>query len=484
MKHTTKVQGAAIPNSAVLGTFEGECADSNITNKNGLDITREVWEHVFDSDEYQEGIKLGHFIGYLGHPDDPGAQDFEHACIVMTEGHIDDDGKVYGKFNLVDTPVGRIVKSFIDAGVTFGISVRGAGDVISNSVDPDTFVFRGFDLVTFPAYPEAIPVFSEIAASSDVETQQKYKRICAAVSDNIEGLDSVDAVETLQACFAKQSDTYKELEQRKHEIESSSKEVYYPDESDVFEEVTAAKIKGLTSLYIESCKEIKRLRAVNAALRKDVVTIKASNTRKLASLKRIMASQVASMDQSISDLGKERANAIEANKLAKVQASRDIKRLKSANAAEIASLKSKINNLETTNLKYKHKIEANSAELDDKAKIIASLQTQVKETVHDRDTAEAQSSNLDARLSELRQQITACQALLRDYQDAYANLYANATGVTISNVAITATTSTSDLRRIIDRAAVTATTEVDSDYTPTDEFDLDVDNSDDSLVVL
>ena len=34
--------------SSILGTFEGECADSNITNKNGLDITREVWETVFD----------------------------------------------------------------------------------------------------------------------------------------------------------------------------------------------------------------------------------------------------------------------------------------------------------------------------------------------------------------------------------------------------------------------------------------------------
>ena len=48
------------------------------------------------------------------------------------------------QFDLIDTPVGRIVKTFQDAGVTFGISVRGAGDIINNSVDPDTFVFIVF----------------------------------------------------------------------------------------------------------------------------------------------------------------------------------------------------------------------------------------------------------------------------------------------------------------------------------------------------
>ena len=40
----------------ILGTYEGEALDTQITNKNGLDITREVIEVVLDSDEYREGI--------------------------------------------------------------------------------------------------------------------------------------------------------------------------------------------------------------------------------------------------------------------------------------------------------------------------------------------------------------------------------------------------------------------------------------------
>ena len=83
-----------------------------------------------------------HYIGFLGHPVDPGCQDFKDACIVMTECHIEDNGDVIGTFDLIDTPVGRIVKAFIDAGVKWCLSIRGAGDVgPDGTVDPDTFVF-------------------------------------------------------------------------------------------------------------------------------------------------------------------------------------------------------------------------------------------------------------------------------------------------------------------------------------------------------
>ena len=67
----------------ILDTYEGEILDTNITNKNGLDITRDVME--------------------------------------------------YGKFNLIDTPVGQIVKKFQDAGVIFGISIRGSKKGDANS---------------------------------------------------------------------------------------------------------------------------------------------------------------------------------------------------------------------------------------------------------------------------------------------------------------------------------------------------------------
>lgn len=41
-------------NNSILGTFSGECADSAITNLNGMDISREVFEKLFESDEYKK----------------------------------------------------------------------------------------------------------------------------------------------------------------------------------------------------------------------------------------------------------------------------------------------------------------------------------------------------------------------------------------------------------------------------------------------
>ena len=84
-------------NNAIIGTFEGKCADGLVTNANNMDIPTEVWTTLFNSDSYKQAIKLGWYIGFLGHPEDPNCMDFKNACIVMTEGHIDDNGEVYGK---------------------------------------------------------------------------------------------------------------------------------------------------------------------------------------------------------------------------------------------------------------------------------------------------------------------------------------------------------------------------------------------------
>ena len=43
--------------SAIIGTYEGEVLDSNITNKNGLDITVDVMKAVLESEDYKDGIE-------------------------------------------------------------------------------------------------------------------------------------------------------------------------------------------------------------------------------------------------------------------------------------------------------------------------------------------------------------------------------------------------------------------------------------------
>lgn len=409
----TSAEATENKNLAILGTYEGECADSNITNLNGLDITRPVWENVFNSEDYKKAIELGHYIGYLGHPEDPNCMDFKDACIVMTEGHIDDNGKVYGKFNLVDTPVGRIVKTFQDAGVTFGISVRGAGDIENNSVDPETFIFRGFDLVTFPAFPESIPKF--VAASSDAESQAKYKKICAAVNNNLHNITSSEALKIIQSQFAEQSDEYRNIEARISEL------------GDEVEDISDEKIQAVTALYLESIEANDQLKSKIHSMEKAYSSEIVKHRRKIASLERICLSQSIKMQEAI------RASEI---------------RAKTAVAAS-SKLKKSLLSARENNLKYIQKIDASKKDIDEKTSVISSLQSQLSKTVTAAENDKRRSSNLDEKLARLTSEISACKKMLAEYQDAYANLYSSALGVDLKNITVTATTSVDELQRSI-----------------------------------
>lgn len=414
-----------LKDSVILGTFEGECADADITNLNGLDITRPVWENVFNSEDFKQGIELGWYIGFLGHPEDPNCMDFRNACIVMTDGRIDSDGKVYGKFNLIDTPVGRIVKSFIDGGVTFGISVRGAGDVDNNSVDPDTFVFRGFDLVSFPAYPNSIPEFTSIAASSDVKEQKKYKNICKTLNENIDGLNTKESIKIVKACFAPQSEEYKTLDEKLNEMDKI--------EGDVIEEENVTLLKNelgaLTHLYSQAVAEIQSLKERLNTLTKTNESLLSSTNRKVKAIKKIAASQHTYLKDELDNVRFK--NKVLSNNLNKVKD-------ESIKASKL-------------NLKYKMNIESNAKKLRDMEAIIASLTESKSKTVENLTQYKAKVSNLEKKITDLSQDIKASENIIADYQDAYAKLYANALGTQLDQISVTSATTVNELEKAIGR---------------------------------
>lgn len=456
MRNVTKIKpisSAQAPSSvSILGTYEGECADANITNANGLDITRPVWETVFASEDYKKAIDLGWYIGFLGHPEDPNCMDFEHGCIVMTEGHIDDEGKIHGKFNLIDTPVGRVVKAFQDAGVTFGISVRGAGDIVDNSVEPDTFVFRGFDLVTFPAFPDSIPTFTAVAASTDASNRAKYQKVCAAVNTNLKDITSTETLDIIQSQFAKQSKEYAAIEARKCELKQSCNTDDVGDVTDEeLEDIAAEKIRCITNLYLDQVEANRQLSSENASLRNQLKTIESSFNRKISSLKRITSSQ-------ISDIRSE---------------SEQIKR-----DSKSAVLQSK-----SENLKYKQKIDAANSEIRNKDSIISKLRAKLDETVNEVSAAKDRTSNLDASNRKLKADIKAAQKLVDEYQEAYATLYAAATGVHLEHISITASTSVKELQDIISGTSTANISSVFVEPQPVEILE-DDDNAEDDLITM
>lgn len=435
--------------STVIGQFEGKCADANVVNANNMEIGRDVWSNVFESDEYKLAIQRGHYIGYLGHPEDPGCQDFQNACIVLKECHMENDGQVFGKFDLIDTPVGRIVKSFIDAGVKFGISVRGAGDVIGGVVDPDTFVFRGFDLVAFPAYSDAVPAFTEISASSDIEKQKAYKKICATIDKNLPNVQSSVCLDTLQQMFSSKSTIYKAIDTQKNRIACNNNV-----------DVMKQKIEATTSLYLDAVSKVKDVKCANQCLQEQLKVEKGKcqkYRRKLDSMYRILSSQqdvfrnkCSKQDEAID---RYKAEIDKFNKqLEEVSCSSNKELERKYTLVVSANTKLKKDNelLRKNNLCYKQEISSSKSNEKEKDSIIASLQQQLSQTVTAAESADKKLSNRDKKMKELKADVDKAIKVIEQYQDAFASLYACAIGVKVDSIPINANTSVDELKKLID----------------------------------
>lgn len=470
-KKSVKADTTPIKNNAVIGTYKGKCCDAAVVNNNEMKLDRELFEKLIDSEEYKDAMEHGYYIGFLGHPEDPNCQDYKNGCIVMKSMEIKSNDEIFGSFDLVNTPVGQIVKTYIDAGVKFGISIRGAGDVdAEGNVDPDTFIFRGFDLVSFPAYNDAVPEFMEIAASSD----PKYKKIKKAIDTNLKYISSATAITELQASLNPHSAEYKKLEARKQDIGVQDECPECSD--DEKEEITAKKLDCMTELYMNECAKNRELEATLASTKAQLRVVKASYDRKLKSMSRITASQTELIKARLKSVTASYNTAVSATnnlkdelrdtqaELHKVEASKDVL------VRENSEITRELDKANKNNLLYAQKIECSSADIEDRDATISDLQRELDKTVIASTNAKRNASNRDEEVKQLKSQlnssnktisalqarVVACEEMLFDYQREYADFYATALGTSVSGLPVTASTSVNELKNLIQGATNTS----------------------------
>lgn len=148
------------PKKGCLGRLEGVCADFKNPTRNGRLYPLELWKKVFDDALFKESLENKTLFGELDHPEDRFEPLIAEACVVMTDYDIDEkNGLIYGGFDILDTPKGRILKSIVDYGSVVGVSSRGQGDIVESAdgerVDEDTYEFACFDVVSTPAVEKA-----------------------------------------------------------------------------------------------------------------------------------------------------------------------------------------------------------------------------------------------------------------------------------------------------------------------------------------
>jgi hypothetical protein len=135
--------------------IQGNMMQGNLKNRNGRIYPSEVLEK--EMNRYNEQfIKTKRALGELNHPQGPQIN-ADRVSHLITEMKRDGDNFV-GKAKILSTPMGEIVKTFIDEGVRIGVSTRGLGSVKQTKdgimeVQND-FHLATVDIVTDPSGPD------------------------------------------------------------------------------------------------------------------------------------------------------------------------------------------------------------------------------------------------------------------------------------------------------------------------------------------
>ena len=154
--------------------INGIFMQGDIKNRNGRVYPADVLEK--EMKRYNEQfVKTKRALGELGHPDGPQING-DRVSHLITEMKRDGSNFV-GKAKILGTPMGNIVKTFIDEGVKIGVSTRGLGSVKQKDgimeVQND-FHLATVDIVTDPSGPDCFvegimentQYFFDIATSS------------------------------------------------------------------------------------------------------------------------------------------------------------------------------------------------------------------------------------------------------------------------------------------------------------------------------
>ena len=135
--------------------IEGIFMQSESKNKNGRIYPRPIMEKAVDK-YVTEQVSKNRAVGELNHPEGP-TVNLDKVSHKITELNWKGND-VVGKAQILDTPMGNIVKGLLNGGVQLGVSTRGMGSLEQRNGTmyvKDDFVLNTVDIVQDPSAPTA-----------------------------------------------------------------------------------------------------------------------------------------------------------------------------------------------------------------------------------------------------------------------------------------------------------------------------------------
>lgn len=135
--------------------IEGIFMMAESKNRNGRIYPKSVMENAVNK-YVTEQVSKKRAVGELNHPEGP-TVNLDKVSHLITELKWDGDN-VIGKAQILDTPMGKIVKGLLDGGVQLGVSTRGMGSLEQRNgvmYVKDDFMLATVDIVQDPSAPDA-----------------------------------------------------------------------------------------------------------------------------------------------------------------------------------------------------------------------------------------------------------------------------------------------------------------------------------------
>ena len=151
MKTTSENKSAG-----VLCTLVGPCMEFGAVNRNNRIYSRKLVEdRILHNPAVQECIKNRSMLGEGGHPESRVDISYPQVGISCKKLWIPNNSKslLYGEFDILDTPTGRILNTLAQYGTKIGISARAVADSIQKD-GHEVILENSYELITFDAVTE------------------------------------------------------------------------------------------------------------------------------------------------------------------------------------------------------------------------------------------------------------------------------------------------------------------------------------------
>lgn len=192
---TILLESSGNPSTTKVSGIFSQC---DRRNKNGRVYRRALWEKILNDPKIKDQLANRQMVGELGHPVDEDRIETlpERISHIVTSLKLMPDGSIIGEAEILDTPMGKILKTLYDAGVKMGVSSRGYTETEASSYTeevPDDYNLVTFDFVLDPSSQEAFPIKEQYRKSFRAALTEAQSKISKKFYSYLEGFAPIDA---------------------------------------------------------------------------------------------------------------------------------------------------------------------------------------------------------------------------------------------------------------------------------------------------